>query len=743
MVSSSFEPFKQLPEVCQAPEVRNGTAQGAKVVKEIYNAPDGQHAQHEQLGHTLDDMKEVWEQLEHDNNQGSILHDGVHFQEAARKSQEAANALRVILDECKSKKPGSLRHAAAAFVRSLAKGSQIEQQLLMLGQCREALKLHIITSTHHEVGGLVKSLKRVDSGQQKILGNLQALLDKLSDNDGPNLSSHLGKIKKISNQAVARFNAHRIMQSLDVSHTRYDEVIDASPHTYRWIYNDRPGEIKANTPRLSDEAVQARTDLQTWLQAGSGVFHIAGKPGSGKSTLMKFLVKSDGTEKLLKKWAPSEELVVLEFFFWKPGSPSQNTLRGLKRSIVAQILKNVPELSEHLFPDCYQAELGLDLLEKPIVDSSDVQLAFERLLGPQSISKLRQYKICLFLDGLDEFNESAERINHASLVSQIMEWVDASDGHVKAVLSSRQLPAFENITAVCRIRLQDITRNDIINYVEGTLDVNTNFKRLQAQDSQGCQRMIQELADRADGVFLWVSLVLQSIEDGLGNLDPLPKLRTRIKKTPQELGDLFDQILLKIDHGPYRKEVYLLLAIASTETWAGQPPREVAPEGRDNDYPFISLLAAGCLFDEMDSGLTIESITRRAIEGYPNEKFDDSALITSRTRLSGRCLGLLEVIEHENGQFVKFLHRSIPEHLENHISKQLRELHIYEVDILNVMACMIAMELRFSRFVTGFDYVGLPELTLQIASNTSLFSQNGIGNTFHPIGSRLRVTLGT
>jgi len=45
-----------------------------------------------------------------------------------------------------------------------------------------------------------------------------------------------------------------------------------------------------------------------WLSAGNGVFHIAGKLGSGKSTLMKFLCDHERTTAELQKWAGTQSL---------------------------------------------------------------------------------------------------------------------------------------------------------------------------------------------------------------------------------------------------------------------------------------------------------------------------------------------------------------------------------------------------------------------------------------------------
>jgi hypothetical protein len=53
-----------------------------------------------------------------------------------------------------------------------------------------------------------------------------------------------------------------------------------------------------------DEAKSyARESLLNWLSSGAGIFHVSGKLGSGKSTLMKYLCEHDNTKLLLEKWA--------------------------------------------------------------------------------------------------------------------------------------------------------------------------------------------------------------------------------------------------------------------------------------------------------------------------------------------------------------------------------------------------------------------------------------------------------
>lgn len=52
-----------------------------------------------------------------------------------------------------------------------------------------------------------------------------------------------------------------------------------------------------------DDASAQREKWTNWLSSGNGIFHIAGKLGSGKSTLMKFLCNHPQTKVALQKWA--------------------------------------------------------------------------------------------------------------------------------------------------------------------------------------------------------------------------------------------------------------------------------------------------------------------------------------------------------------------------------------------------------------------------------------------------------
>ncbi|KAL7895514.1 hypothetical protein HDV64DRAFT_95259 [Trichoderma sp. TUCIM 5745] len=100
---------------------------------------------------------------------------------------------------------------------------------------------------------------------------------------------------------------------------RISQVEDPFQNTFKWIFD---------------------LDLFThWLQEGSGLFWIYGKPGSGKSTLMKYIFQSQVTEDLLHNWRKSSLNIKGGFFFHYRGTAMQKSFEGVLRSVIVQLLQ--------------------------------------------------------------------------------------------------------------------------------------------------------------------------------------------------------------------------------------------------------------------------------------------------------------------------------------------------------------------------------------------------------------------
>ena len=126
------------------------------------------------------------------------------------------------------------------------------------------------------------------------------------------------KLEDMLKTAEDRRKVEQIVSSLDDErlHMRREGVTDAHERTFDWILNED------------------QSNFASWLSEGSGIYWIKGKAGSGKSTLMKYLVDHEHTEKLLREWAGCNELLLAEHFFWVAGTSLQKSNQGLLRGAI-------------------------------------------------------------------------------------------------------------------------------------------------------------------------------------------------------------------------------------------------------------------------------------------------------------------------------------------------------------------------------------------------------------------------
>lgn len=82
-----------------------------------------------------------------------------------------------------------------------------------------------------------------------------------------------------------------------------------------------------------------------WLQSDASRFWIQGKPGSGKSTLVKSIIENQVTQTLLHRWRPEAQVLSIFFsFFWNIESPLQNNVKGMYYSLLYRILQDNKDL---------------------------------------------------------------------------------------------------------------------------------------------------------------------------------------------------------------------------------------------------------------------------------------------------------------------------------------------------------------------------------------------------------------
>jgi hypothetical protein len=307
--------------------------------------------------------------------------------------------------------------------------------------------------------------------------------------------------------------------------------------------------------------------LLKFLEGGSGLFWIQGKPASGKSTLMKYLLsRSSGADKL---WTCSDtrEIIFVSHFCWVAGSTSQRSLQGLLQSVLYQVL---------------QADLALVPVACPSRWSSGSSPTqwhekelWSCLFAAVQASDKRFY---FFIDGLDELQPERDHI----LVSKALNRL-SSHINVKLVVSSRPWAAFErNLEHDNRIfTMQENNRLAIIRYIRNELDTHSTDEAFTQvawdcinENPDGCppihhhgeaHDLAARIARRANGVFLWVVLVMKAVCWHIALRCPVSVLNSYVDKLPTELGDYFQSMIFKRIHDSMLSETAMALSIALTD----------------------------------------------------------------------------------------------------------------------------------------------------------------------------------
>ena len=439
---------------------------------------------------------------------------------------------------------------------------------------------------------------------------------------------------------------------------RRSAVSKAHENTFQWIFRD---------PQANE---RPWSNFSRWLRIGSGCYWINGKAGSGKSTLMKYL--QDGTESMQKLsiWAGSKQLIVPSFFFWYAGTSLQRSQIGPLRSLLFDVLSQRQELVLVLFPDVCRAIISQQL--KGPVELSPIELlkAFRTLASsvPQDV------KICFVVDGIDEYEGDSADLG--VLFSEAI-----TSASIKILLSSRPTPAcVRAFSDFPKLRLQDLTRKDISRYAREMLAKDPVMQKLEAAEQGATRCLVTGIAEKANGVFLWVILVVRSLLRGLHDYDTLDDLQEKLDELPSDIEKLYDHMLGNMSSKRHRQGSQLLqIALKSLETH-GEYPMTVLQLSRADDENYKRCFETGIEFMSKEQ----EEWQCEAMEG----------------RLRSRCCGLLEVQElwtpHDGRNTIGFLHRTVVDFLriDTIWARLTTTTNDTKFDVTDALLCSSKLEMK-------------------------------------------------
>ncbi|KAL5381558.1 hypothetical protein DPSP01_007011 [Paraphaeosphaeria sporulosa] len=335
-----------------------------------------------------------------------------------------------------------------------------------------------------------------------------------------------------------------------------------------------------------------------------GFLWIKGKPGTGKSTLMKFA--------LANAWETMKDRTVVSFFFNARGEDMEKSTIGTYRSLLLQLLERLPAL-QFVFESVGLSSSSI----RP-----DHQWGIESLksLLEQAIQSLQSSVVC-FIDALDECEEEQVR-DMIQFFERVGELSASTNIRFQVCFSSRHYP---HITIQKGISLvlerQEGHSQDIANYLES---------ELRMEKSKIAQQIRSELQEKASGVFMWVVLVVGILnkEHDRGRIHAL---RRRLQEIPGDLHKLFRDILTRDSHN--RDELVLCIQ------WVLFAKQPLSPEQ---------------LYFAVLSGVEPEAVSKWDPNGVTIDAIKLFILDSSK--------GLVEITTSRN-QTVQFIHESVRDFL--------------------------------------------------------------------------------
>ncbi|KAI9733705.1 MAG: hypothetical protein M1834_003310 [Cirrosporium novae-zelandiae] len=411
---------------------------------------------------------------------------------------------------------------------SSGKTSRINSQLLSLVDHNSRMELNLTTKIQDLKSEIVDVIRRTSF-------------------HASDLKKFPEKLSKLTNKSRTITAQTAILSSLYFSNMkqRYDQIQIAETHTFVWIFeNKSPG---PSLPRIH---------FAEWLQSqkpDDNIYWISGKPGSGKSTLMKFLHDHGRTRQLLDIWANKKKFYGLDEY---EGQPQD----------MINLIRKLPK-------------------------SSDIKFCFAS----------RKWNAFM--------NEFGEDIRDISRV----------------------------------IYLEQLTKNDIQTYVQHEFGREQKFSRLKRQNLKESGNLVDEVVTKAEGVFLWVDLVVKSLIRGLQNADSAATLQKRLADMPSDLNKYFDSMLANVEK-VYRVDAAKIYQIML----------------RTIMEPYLLMFS---FLEQTNS----EFGTMMDIKPY---SLEDSRLMPEnmRSRLNARCTDLLLITEDTTADpywkyKVRFLHRTVRDYM--------------------------------------------------------------------------------
>ncbi|KAI9715560.1 MAG: hypothetical protein M1812_005864 [Candelaria pacifica] len=495
-----------------------------------------------------------------------------------------------------------LRKKVTAFLSTLLEIFARSEELIKRDRWKQFFVVAFL-GQDEKIAAAMGRLQGLVESEEKLVGALTYSTALKTDKNLDEVSNSLSESTKATREEAER---NLIREALPT----------ASSDKVQVLY----GKISEERLSGTGEWVTHEPLFQAWMAQENPILWILGGPGAGKSFLSSMIISR--LRDLYPQNSHNPAHVCVGYFYAQEDDQQLRSLNTMIKTIAYQIASNHSVYRKHLVGVCKRTE-----------DISTATGSWKRMFtdffgSPQYLG----WSVYIVIDGLDEASRS-ERENLLKLLRHLED-------------SPREIRARVQITIIGRPELrddintiweQDITfvevspRNnakDISNYIlRGIHRVKILKKRLHASKA-GFSRIdlrneiINKLTQGANGMFMWVKLML----DQISNKSRPSEVRTALNEAPQDLAKMIRHVFKRLHDDP-----------------------SVGKEDLNEMLAWVACAQRPLVLGELDAILTLRSMV-------------GEGMVDLEDRLRGQFASLF-VLTRKDGKTTKELVRSAREEL--------------------------------------------------------------------------------
>ena len=243
-----------------------------------------------------------------------------------------------------------------------------------------------------------------------------------------------------------------------------------------------------------------------------------------------------------------EPVIMISYFFYELGQPQEKQFRSLLQAVLCTLLQTFHNTDPRALSSVMNT-LEPQVCQNPGDQRRPVWEDWKlREALRQSVDTCRsRTRLLLFIDGFDECEG-----DHRDQLEFLRTWIESStksELSIKACIASRDEAEIRlRLSMYPSLPIHKFTKANIAAYVSKRLGA--AWEMMSSQP--GCttaifdQGLIDALVEKAEGVFLWVDLVITQLTLSIEEDKTVEELRMQLDDMPDGLRDLYSRILNKI-----------------------------------------------------------------------------------------------------------------------------------------------------------------------------------------------------